>query len=79
MSAAKVKRAPSPSQARGRVHVSLALRPDQLARLEQIRDWAATDPALIALTTRTVGLQTAVLYAVAHMLRNPPGHVGGQG
>lgn len=72
MSASK-RRSPKP-----RRHISLALRPDQVAGLETIQGWAEQDPHFSALASREVGLQTAVLYAVAHTLKNPPGHVGGK-
>lgn len=61
-----------------RAHVSLALRPDQMRRLETIQRWAETDPDVAGLTTRRVGLQTAVLYAIRLAEKNLPGHVGGK-
>lgn len=61
-----------------RAHVSLMLRPDQMRRLETIQRWAETDPDLTGLSTRKVGLQTAVLYALRLAEKNPPGHVGGK-
>lgn len=62
-----------------RKHISLALRPDQVEGLERIMAWAEQDPHFRALATREVGLQTAVLYAVAHTLRHPPEHINGRG
>ena len=62
-----------------RRHLSLALRPDQVEGIERIQGWAERDPHFSAISSREVGLQTAILYAIAIALKNPPAHVEGEG
>jgi hypothetical protein len=55
-----------------RKHLSLALPPTEVAQLKMIMGWMLTDPEQ---EDARPCFQTAVRYALAHTVANPPAHV----
>lgn len=77
----KKKRAPQLTEPVGedeskRHHMSLSLTPKQFAQLKQIAVWALTDPKQ---ADAKPGMQQTVLYAIDHIIANPPAHVRSPG
>lgn len=61
----------------GRTNLSLQLPPEEAKTIRQglrkIMGWMLSDPEM---TESKIGHQSAVKYAIAHTLKNPPKHVG---